>query len=84
VTSPVVTIELTADGVQEVSARIRTAEDQVEAAVLIQRIAPALEMFDRAVRKQLGASMRAKAKIRRQCTTPPQSPENLHNKRETE
>jgi uncharacterized membrane protein len=54
-----VTIELTADGVQEVSARIRTAEEQVEAAVLMQKIAPALERFDRAVRKQLGASIRS-------------------------
>lgn len=58
-TSPVVTIELTADGVQEVSARIRTAQDQVEAAMLMQKIAPALEKFDRAVRKQLGASTRS-------------------------
>ncbi len=51
-TSLVVTIELTADGVQELSARIRTAEDQVEAAMLMQKSAPALERFDRAVRKQ--------------------------------
>jgi len=55
VTSPVVTIELTADGVQEVTARIRTAQDQVEAAVLMQKIALALERFDRAVRKQVHA-----------------------------
>lgn len=54
-TSPVVTIELTADGVQEVTARIRTAQDQVEAAVLMQKIALALERFDRAVRKQVHA-----------------------------
>lgn len=46
------TIELTANGVQEVSARIRTAADQAEAAKLMQKIAPALERFDRAVRKQ--------------------------------
>lgn len=62
-TSPVVTIELTADGVQEVSARIRTADDQAEAAKLMQRIAPALERFDRAVRKQLDASLRARKVI---------------------
>jgi len=55
VTSPVVTIELTADGVQEVTARIRTAQDQVEAAVLMQKIALALERFDPAVRKQVHA-----------------------------
>jgi hypothetical protein len=64
VTSPVVAIELIADGVLEVSARIRTAEDQVEAAMLMQKIAPALERFDRAVRKQLDVSMRAGAETR--------------------
>ena len=53
----VVTIELTANGVQEVSARIRTAADQAEAAMLMQRIAPALEKFDRAIRKQLDAEI---------------------------
>jgi hypothetical protein len=63
VTSPVLTIELTANGVQEVSARIRTAADQAEAAKLMQRIAPALEKFDQAVRKQLDASMRARKVI---------------------
>lgn len=62
-TSPVLTIELTANGVQEVSARIRTAADQAEAAKLMQRIAPALEKFDQAVRKQLDASMRARKVI---------------------
>jgi hypothetical protein len=51
-----VTIELTADGVQEISALVRTAGEQVEAAKLMQQIAPALDEFDRAVRKQLDAS----------------------------
>ncbi len=59
--SPVLTIELTADGVQEVSARIRTAENQVEAAMLMQKLAPALERFDRAVRNQVHARHEAKA-----------------------
>lgn len=62
-TSPIVTIELTADGVQEISAMVRTAAEQVEAAKLMQRIAPALDDFDRAVRKQLDASMRARKVI---------------------
>lgn len=61
---PVVTIELTGNGVQEISALVRTAGEQVEAAKLIQRIAPALDEFDRAVREQLNASMRAGAEIR--------------------
>ncbi len=61
---PVVTIDLTADGVMEVSALVRTAGEQVEAAKLIQQIAPALDEFDRAVREQLDASMRATAEVR--------------------
>jgi len=63
VTNPIVMVELTADGVQEVSAMVRTAGEQVEAAKLMQRIAPALDEFDRAVRKQLDASMRARRKV---------------------
>ncbi len=62
--TPIVTIELTAGGVQEVSARIRTASEQVEAAKLMQRIAPALDEFDRALREQLDASMRPGAEVR--------------------
>ncbi len=68
-TSPVVTIELSADGVQEVSARIRTAEDQVETAMLMQKIAPALERFDRAVRKQVHARHEGQS----------QNPQTVHN-----
>ena len=68
-TSPVVTIELTTDGVQEVSARIRTAEDQVEAAMLMQKIAPALVRFDRAVRKQVHARHEGQS----------QNPQTVHN-----
>jgi hypothetical protein len=48
-----VTIELSRDGVEEISALVRTAAEQVEAAKLMQQIAPALDEFDRAVRKQL-------------------------------
>jgi hypothetical protein len=77
VTSPVVTIELTADGVQEVSARIRTAED-------VQQIAHTLERLDRAVRKQVHARHEGQGQIRRQCTTSRQSPENLRSERKTE
>jgi hypothetical protein len=62
--TPIVTIELTADGVQEVSARIRTASEQVEAAKLMQRIAPALDEFDRAMRVQLDTSMQPEAEVR--------------------
>ena len=59
-----VTIELTEeDGVLEVCALVRTSAEQVQAARLMERIAPALERFDRAVRKQLDATMRAEAEV---------------------
>ncbi len=63
-TNPIVTIDLSADGVLEVSAMVRTAGEQVEAAKLMQQIAPALDEFDRAVREQLDARMRATAEVR--------------------
>jgi len=56
--TPVVTIDLTEDGVVEVSALVRTAAEQVQAAKLIQQIAPALDEFDRAVREQFDAGTR--------------------------
>jgi hypothetical protein len=80
VTSPVVTIELTADGVQEVSPTIRTASEKVEAAMLMQKIAPALERFDRAVHKQVHARHEGQDPQ----ATPTKSPENLRTKRKTE